>query len=237
VSKALAFLTPLGRPTRPDAGALPWFPVVGAVIGLVLGGLWWALARIWPPGVAAAIVVGADLAATGMLHVDGLLDAADGLFLGQERPRRLEVMREPTVGAFGVAVAVATLVVRWAALAAIAPTPRVTVALWAASRGLMAGTVALVPYARPLGLASAFVQGDPRSEGLVGAGLGLFIGLGVAGWWRPIAGPVSVVAGLAAGAAVIGLAKRRLGGFTGDVLGAACVVSETVGLVAAAARW
>ncbi|MDQ4089145.1 MAG: adenosylcobinamide-GDP ribazoletransferase, partial [Actinomycetota bacterium] len=76
--RALSFLTPLGGPVAPSPAALPWFPVVGAVLGLTLGGVWWLADRLWVAPVAAAVVVAADLALTGMLHFDGLVDSADG---------------------------------------------------------------------------------------------------------------------------------------------------------------
>src|SRR5205085_224245 len=120
-----------------DRRTLAWFPVVGALIGTVLGGVWWGAERLWPVPVAAALVVAADLALTGMLHFDGLMDSADGLLPHLTRDRRLDVMPQPDVGALAVAL----------------------------------------------------------------------------------------------------LARRRIGGFTGDVLGAAGVIGETVALVIAAAKW
>ncbi|TML38677.1 MAG: adenosylcobinamide-GDP ribazoletransferase, partial [Actinobacteria bacterium] len=96
---AISFLTPLGGARAPTPEALAWFPVVGLVLGLALGGLWWGGAQVWSTGLAAAVVVAADLGLTGLLHVDGLADAADGLLAPMSRRRRLEVMAEPGVGA------------------------------------------------------------------------------------------------------------------------------------------
>jgi adenosylcobinamide-GDP ribazoletransferase len=97
----------------------------------------------------------------------------------------------------------------------------------------MAIAARTVPYARPGGLASAFLGGRTLSTALIGAVLatGLaFAGPGVAG--------IAAVAGVVAGAAgVVALARRRIGGFTGDVLGASGMVGETTGLLVAAARW
>jgi len=234
--QAVSFLTPIGGAATPGPGALAWFPVVGALIGGAVGAVWWAASRVWPPGVAAAIAVAADLALTGLLHVDGLCDSADGLLPPLDRSRRLAVMAAPDVGAFGVAVAVAVLLLRWVALAALHPAPFLVAGLWAASRAWMAGTITLVPYARgPEGLASAFRTG--ARPGAVIAALGLGAGAALAAGWRPVLGPASVLAGFAAAAGVIGLGWRRLGGFTGDVLGAAGVVGETVGLLVACGHW
>jgi adenosylcobinamide-GDP ribazoletransferase len=231
-AEALAFLTPLGGAASPSPDALAWFPVVGAALGLCLGAIWWGAAQLWPAPVAAAVVVAADLGLTGMLHLDGLADAADGLLppFGS-RERRLDVMADPAVGAFGVGAVVAVLLLRWAALASLPPSAPLLGCLWCASRLQMAETACRVAYARPAGLASAFLSGGSRRLPIAGIVLGaVLVGLGA-----PVA--VLAVAALAvAGAAVVGLAARRVGGFTGDVLGAAGLVGETVGLLAAAAR-
>jgi adenosylcobinamide-GDP ribazoletransferase len=231
--RALAFLTPLFGASEPRPGTLTWFPFAGAALGLVLGAVWWGAERVWPAAVAAGIVVVADLALTGLLHVDGLADSADGLLPHLDQARRLEVMAAPDVGAFGVATVVAVLLLRWTALATTAPSPLLLGGLWCASRTAMAVTARKVPYARPGGLASAFLGGRTLSTALIGAVLatGLaFAGPGVAG--------IAAVAGVVVGAAgVVALARRRIGGFTGDVLGASGMVGETTGLLVAAARW
>lgn len=236
--RALAFLTPLGGPVTPSPAALAWFPAVGAALGLALGAVWWAAAEIWPPAVAAAVVVVADLALTGMLHLDGLVDTADGLLPPLDGERRLEVMADPRAGAFGVGAAVAVLLLRWAALSALAPRAVLLGGLWCASRSAMALTTARVPYARPSGLATAFIAGGPRrraTEVAVATGLAGALVLGALG--RGWGGAVAVAAVALGAAAVVALALRRLGGFTGDVLGAAGMVGETAGLLVAAARW
>jgi adenosylcobinamide-GDP ribazoletransferase len=231
--RALAFLTPLFGASEPRPQTLGWFPVAGAALGLVVGGVWWGAERVWPAAVAAAIVVAVDLALTGLLHVDGLADTADGLLPHLDRTRRLEVMAAPDVGAFGVTTVAAVLLLRWAALAVTAPSPLLLGGLWCASRTAMAVTARRVPYARPGGLAAAFLGGRALTTAAAGAVLAValaFAGPGMAG--------VAAVGGVAVGAAVVvALAWRRIGGFTGDVLGAAGVVGETTGLLVAAARW
>src|SRR4051812_17036191 len=96
---AISFLTPLGGARSPSPSAWRWFPLVGAGLGGLLGAGWWAADRLWPRPVAAALVVAADLALTGLLHIDGLVDSADGLLPHLDRDRRLAVMSEPDVGA------------------------------------------------------------------------------------------------------------------------------------------
>ncbi len=232
---ALCFLTPLGRSRKPSPAALGWFPAVGALIGSALGGIWWGAWRVWPSLVGAAVVVVADLALTGMLHLDGLIDSADGLLSHLVPGRRLAVMEEPGIGAFGACAAGAALLLRWGALASTRPSVLLLAGLWCASRTWMATTILVVPYAREAGLASAFLGGGARSvAALVAGGLG---SLGFLLAWRTGPGAAVLLAGTVAAGGVVALARRRLGGFTGDVLGAAGVVGETVGLVLAAARW
>jgi len=235
--QAIAFLTPLGGAAVPAPGALLWFPVVGGLIGVGVGTAWWAAGREWPLGVAAALAVAADLALTGLLHFDGLCDSADGLLPPLGRDRRLEVMAGPEVGAFAVAVAGVTLLLRWAAFASLRPSIALVAALWMASRTWMALAVVVVPYARPEGgLASAF-RGQ-RQPGVVPVGAAALLAAGLlAATWRPVVGPAAVAAATVAAVAVLAFAWRRVGGFTGDVLGAAGVLGETVGLLVACGRW
>jgi adenosylcobinamide-GDP ribazoletransferase len=260
---ALGFLTVWPAATRPGPRATLWFAPVGALVGLAVGGTWWAAEQLWPPLVAAALAVAVDAALTGMLHLDGLADSGDGLLAPMDRQRRLAVMRDPHVGAFGVIVVVSTLLLRTGALAALAPDPLLIAGLWAASRAAMTVALSSVPYARPDGgLGSAFIghrpptddqppddhdttSGDPQARrppaspaarrgGIIAGLASLLLVIFAAG---ALAG-LAAAAGLAAGSAgVVALAYRRLGGITGDVLGAAGVIGETLGLLLAAARW
>jgi len=180
-----------------------------------------------------------------MLHLDGLADSADGLLPPLPRARRLEVMADPRLGTFGVAALAMVLLARFGAFASMLPSPLAVAGLWSGSRTAMAVTARAVPYARPTGLASAFL-GAPTSAGsaaraltspaVLGLAGGLLaVGLAVAG--RGAHGLAAVGAEAAAAAAVVVLAWRRLGGFTGDVLGAAAVAGETAGLLTLALRW
>jgi len=244
--RAVSFLTPFGGPADPAPSALAWFPAVGALIGLAVGGIWWAARRGWAPPAAAAIAVIADAALTGMLHLDGLADAADGLLPPLSRSRRLEVMADPRLGAFGVAGLAIVLLARFGAFASMLPSPLAVAGLWSGSRTAMAVTARVVPYARPAGLASAFLPAPAdgsrpsAAERLAGpAVLGLaggLLALALAFAGRGALGVAAVGAEAVAAAAVVLLARRRLGGFTGDVLGAAAVAGETVGLLTLALR-
>jgi adenosylcobinamide-GDP ribazoletransferase len=235
VRAALAFLTPLpagGGP--PDAHTLRWLAVAGAVIGLAVGGSWWAAAGVLPALMAAGVVVLVDVAVTGALHLDGLADSADGLLSHQDSSaRRRAIMAAPDVGAFGVAAVATVLLLRWSAFASVAPDAALVAALWSASRGAMAVALVTVPYVGG-GLAAAFL-GGPRLPVLAVAGA-LPLALALLADDPVVAVAAVLAAGLAAATVIVG-GRRRLGGVTGDVLGAAGVVAETVGLIVAVARW
>lgn len=234
--RAVAFLTPVGGAVSPSPSAVPWFPVVGALVGAAVGAAWWGADRLWPPAVAAALAVAADLLLTGALHADGLADTADGLLPPLDRERRLDAMADPRVGAFGVVAVVTALLLRWAAFASREPSVLAVAGVWCASRTVMAVTLLSVRYARPGGLAASFRGGAARPLPVSAVGMGGAAALVAAGVGLvPAAAAVAAVAG--GGMVVVALAVRRIGGYTGDVLGAAGLVGETAGLLVLAARW
>lgn len=233
---ALGFLTVVGGAVPPDRRAPAWFGPVGAALGLAVGGAWWVAGELWPPLVAAVLALAVDGALTGMLHFDGLADSADGLLPPLDRGRRLEVMATPEIGAFGVMALALVVLARVEALGALEPDPLLVAGLWTTSRAAMAVALAWLPYARAGGgAASGFRAGSPAP-----ALAALAVGCVVVAWsfdggWGP--GVLVAASGLVGFGAVMTLAWRRLGGYTGDVLGAAGLIAETVGLLVAAARW
>lgn len=232
--EAFGFLTPLGGASVPTSRSVRWFPIVGLIVGLAVGLVWRGAEALWAPAVAAALAVAADLVLTGMLHVDGLVDSADGLLPHLDRARRLAVMSEPTVGAFGITVVAVVLLLRWAALASMHADVWLVAALWCLSRTAMVGLLTALPYARDTGLATAFT-GSSGTVAVVAGGAIVSTGLAVVACGGPGLAAVAVAAIVVM--ALGRLASVRLGGFTGDVLGAAGVLAETIGLVVAAAKW
>jgi adenosylcobinamide-GDP ribazoletransferase len=232
---AVGFLTIVGGAAVPGRRSVAWFAPVGAGLGAVVGVGWWGAGELWTPLLAACLAVVLDAALTGLLHFDGLSDTADGLLPPLSVERRLEVLSDPRAGAFGVVTVVLVVAVRIAALAALTPDPLLLAGLWGASRAAMGVTLATVPYARPGGgLATAFA-GTPLLPPLVGGVVSLAlvpVTLGAAG-----PGLATALALVVGSAAVVLFARARLGGFTGDILGAAGLVGETCGLLLAAARW
>jgi adenosylcobinamide-GDP ribazoletransferase len=235
---------PVTEPSRDTAAAaMAWAPAVG----LVLGGIAAAVLVVADhplgagPLTAAGLAVAALALLTGGLHLDGLADLADGLGSGQPAARALDIMRRSDIGPFGIVTIVLTLVIQVGALsrAEAAGAGRGPVALIAAAvTGRLALTWACrrgVTAARREGL-GALVAGTVRPVLAVGITLAVLaaavsvVGTGSTGFTLPLA----VVAGLAAAFVLQRHAVRRLGGITGDVLGALIETAATVTLVVAA---
>lgn len=228
---AITLLTrlPIGAPAAPvPQAALPWFPVVGAVIGLVATTVYAAGSLTMSPLLAAALAVATTVLLTGALHEDGLADAADAWGGATTREQALCILRDPQHGTYGVLAIALSVVVRVAALASLTPTAGITVlpAVHAISRGVLPPMLWVSRPARRDGLASDLAS--QVSGRAVGLSLVVTLAIGgalVALWIIP-------AALVAAGVAVLVrlLAMRRIGGITGDVLGAAQQLVE-VGLL------
>ncbi len=239
---AFGFLTRLSGPSlrSVDPGrlgsALRLAPLVGLVVG-VCGALvsWVALAGLGLPALPAALLtVGATIWVTGALHEDGLADVADGFGGAFERSRKLAIMRDSRIGAYGVTALILSIGLRAAALAALAGPEAAAAVLIAAhslSRGLLAPAMLVLVPARDDGLAAA--AGRPRPvDALTAVLLALVLaGLAVGGGLALSFG----LAALAAAAVAALIAARQIGGYTGDVLGAVQQAAETAVLLAAAA--
>jgi adenosylcobinamide-GDP ribazoletransferase len=234
---AAAFLTRLPirleetRGLSAVAGAARFFPLVGLGIGL-LGGLAYALAvgLDLPPLLAAIIAVAATVGVTGALHEDGLADTVDGFGGGSDRDRKLEIMRDSRIGTYGVIALVLVLGIRTVSLASFEDHADAVAALilcQAASRALIVAVMQRAPLARNDGLAAS--AGRPTQATMLWAlGLGVIIALALAS----IDGVVAMVAGGIVAWAIAWLARRQIGGVTGDVLGAVQQGSEIAMLLA-----
>lgn len=236
---AFRFLTRLPVPGPPVApgdlgGALAFFPLPGAVLGLLLLGAAELLEGRLAPGVTAALLVALLAWLTGGLHLDGAADTADGLSGGRgDRGRTLEIMRDSRIGAHGAATVAALLVAKTAAVAELLGRGEAWALLAAPALARFAAVplVVLFPYARPEGLGRSFHDGGGARELAVAAALALAI-LAPLG---PGAAPPAAAA-LAAALVLALLVRRRLGGLTGDVYGAAIELAELAFLVVAGVR-
>ncbi len=236
---ALTFLTKLPWPWRgpADAAALArsmfWFPWVGAVLGLIFWGAWAGFAKILPGPAAAALLLVLTVWVTGGLHLDGLADTADGLGGSRTPAECLRIMKDSRLGAFGVLSLILTLLLKFSLFLSLAAPTGGTKALLlypVISRWGMVLLAYLSPYARPEGgLGQAMTLGvSPRV--LAGASLSA----GALSW--VILGAPGLALLVAAGALVwLGSLyfQRRLGGITGDVLGATNEILEVLVLAGA----
>ena len=229
---ALRFLTivPVGgscRTAEADlAGSVPFFPVVGLLLGAVAAGVAYGLSLVAPPLVSAAVLIVLMLGFSGGLHMDGLSDMADGFLSSRPQEKVLEIMKDSRVGAMGVIAVVAVMLLKFAALASV---PRQ--ALWAvamltplAGRCAMVVQMAVIPYVRPTGLGSVFAR---RLTGR--AAIGAVAVLALAGGLLLRAEGVLVAAAVVVVALAISRwCRRRIGGATGDTYGATCETAELV---------
>jgi adenosylcobinamide-GDP ribazoletransferase len=233
---ALQFLSvipvPLPRSLPPAAfpRAVAWFPLVGALIGVLVAIADALLRPVLPLTVVSALDLALLALLTGGLHLDGLADAIDGLLGNLPRERRLVVMRDGGIGAFGAAALVLTLLVEYGALLSLPPVIRfpAIVAAVAVSRWGMSLMLWAFPYARAEGSGSAFRAGLRPLDVAGAATLALLVTAIALSWVGVILLVISAVVALVVGA----FAVRRAGGCTGDVYGAGGELAFALSLVA-----
>jgi len=219
-----------------------WFPVVGLIVGLLAAAVHWLAARLWPEPVPAVLTLAVAAWLTGGLHEDGWADVFDGLAAsrsGRDPKRMLEAMKDSRIGSTGGLALILLLLGKMGAIGSlgILPVPRVAAALIAAhvlSRWSHLPLLWKLPYARPEGgMAQALAGGVSTARLLSGTFVTVLIAAALLRWAAlpPLA--CAAAATLAAGL----FFRRRLGGITGDCLGATNQLVELVVLLALAARW
>ncbi|MBB3973794.1 adenosylcobinamide-GDP ribazoletransferase [Hansschlegelia beijingensis] len=227
-----AWSTP--QPERIFDGVAAAAPLAGAVAGAVAGeALGAGLALGLPALPAAAFAVIAGVALTGALHQDALADVADGFGGGATRKRKLEIMRDSSVGAYGVSALTLALGARITLVAALAER--------LGEEGALLALIAAAALSRPLALLPALLLKPARADGAgraarpraasvaVGCGLGALAALLLAGVG---AGLAAAAAAAVAALGVTALSRAQIRGYTGDVCGAATEVAEIAALVA-----
>lgn len=239
---ALSFFTvapvPVRRVDRRVGGvAICLAPAIGAALGAVVGsagvGLRVAGAS---PLLAGVLAVALDTLLTRALHVDGVADTADGLGSYRDRETSLQIMKKSDIGPFGVATVVLTLLLQSAAFAVLLERPALA-AIAGCAAAAAAGRAAIglacrrsIPAARENGL-GALVAGTVATPTAIIASLGVAVLAVPAVPGRPWQGPAAIVVGLLGAGLLTRHVVRRLGGITGDTLGAALQVAVTVALV------
>jgi adenosylcobinamide-GDP ribazoletransferase len=228
---AISFLTILRVPRawcgdeRAIASSMIWYPVVGLLIGVLMALLDKVLCLLLPGVlVPSALLVIAMIAISGGLHLDGVADSADAFMSSRGKERMLEIMKDSRTGPMGALAIVSLLLLKFSMLASMVGDWRTPVIILMP----MAGRVALViktvslPYARNHGLATLTHAHSHKGQGV--AAIGLFaltssLLLGLTGLW------ITVFSVLATGFFAI-YCYRKIGGFTGDTLGATCELVE-----------
>jgi adenosylcobinamide-GDP ribazoletransferase len=218
---ALGFLTTIPGPTRAAQGieelgkAAVWFPLVGALIGGLTALIQIGLSRIFPYQISAILSVGAWVFLTGGLHLDGLADSFDGLLNSSTSERRLEIMKDPRLGTFGAVGLILTIAIKISALSALPVNSSWLVLPLAAStaRWLILWS-AYQPAARPGGIGAVFKEGIKAPDIFIAAIVPLILTI-LCGW----RGLVALLVGGACALGIFRLARIRLGGVTGDILG------------------
>ncbi|TCP40789.1 adenosylcobinamide-GDP ribazoletransferase [Rhodovulum marinum] len=237
---AVQFLTRLPVPVDPGftpermTRAIRYFPLVGLGLGLALAAVYGLSALVFPPVVAALLAVAAGVRLTGALHEDGLADLADGLGGGLTRERALEIMRDSRIGSYGAVTLGLVLALKVAALAGLGGAVAVAALVAAHTLSRLATVVMTgrLAYARAEGKAGFASTGPGRDGMRIALATGA---LALAGLWLAAGSGAAVGAVIAAGIVYLwfeAMLRRRLGGQTGDALGALQQLCETAILLA-----
>lgn len=211
--------------------ATAFFPLAGVLIGAIMAAMVWAAGWYLPVQLQASLLIVLMVVLTGGIHLDGFMDSIDGLFSGRQREKKLEIMRDSRVGAFGVIGAICLLLFKFSLLVGIPAymLVKLLVVVPAISRWNMTLTIFVFPYARQEGLGAIYKKYCGVGELLMatvltGAAAGIV--LGVYGALLMLMGGLS--------ACLVGKrVSRELGGLTGDIYGLINELSEVLLLLAA----
>jgi len=237
---AIQFLTVIPFPKSFTGGekelekCLPFFPVVGLLIGIIIAAFDHVMGFIFPPLPASVMTVIAMTAISGGLHMDGLADTADGFFSARPRERVLEIMRDSRTGVMGVLAVVFVILLKVSLLISLFPPirPGIIVLMPLAGRCSFVVMMTALPYVRREGgLATAFGVGKSWLNVLWTSAFLLVAGW-LAGHWMGLAASFSA---LLMAALFSVYCFRKIGGYTGDTLGAGCDITEIIPAIAALA--
>lgn len=207
-----------------------YFPLVGAVVAAISAGVYAAAALVLPAPAATLLSTAAGIYATGAFHEDGFADMCDGLGGGMTRERVLEIMKDSRIGAYGAIGIICMLATKCTALAMLPPATVIAVLFFAHPMSRLAATALIwrMDYARDEGKSKPLAQKMEHAEFALAALTVLLTAtiLAGGGWlrWEALA-----TAAAAAAATTVWLARKfqhRLGGYTGDCLGAVQQVAE-----------
>lgn len=228
---AAQFLTrvPIRLAEPPDlAGAVPWFPVVGAAIGAAVGGVAAGSMELVPPTVGATLAIAFGMVVTGAFHEDGLADSADAMG-GWTPERRREILKDSRHGSYGVGAMCASIVLRIVCVASLGPASAFAglVAAHCLGRGAAVAVMGAVPAVSTEGLGADYARSLTKLRAVAGVAAAVGIAALATGWWiAPLIAGVTLSCAIATA-----VARRAFGGVTGDVLGAVEQIGECTVLV------
>jgi adenosylcobinamide-GDP ribazoletransferase len=237
---ALQFLTRLPAPDSPRfepdwiTRSARYFPLVGQLVGAISGGALLLASHLWSGAVPGVLAIAVGVLITGAFHEDGLADTADGLGGGRDLARRLEIMKDSRIGVFGALTLGLCLALKVVALASLAPVTAALTLLAAHGGGRAAATWVMASQPHVSDLGSAKYKPAPDGVRMWEAALATVFAI-----WPLVFLPEVGLAGAACGAVLAVtlavLARRLVGGYTGDVLGGVEQVFEAGFLLGAAA--
>ena len=215
--------------------AVGWYPLVGLLLGGIVAGSTSLLDRFFPQPLSAALTLALWVTLTGGLHIDGFLDACDGLLGGADPERRMEIMRDHRIGAFAFIGGALLFLTKFSALVALRDTGWQFAALLLApvlGRWTMTLAVAAFPYARPVGLAREMKAHVTWRQVLLASVTALAAAWFLAYWH----GLIALIVALLTLLGVVAFTLRRIPGLTGDIYGAICELTELAVLLCFVAR-
>ena len=217
------------------ARAAKYFPIVGLVVGAIAALTWMIFAPILPTPLAAGLAIGVMIIVTGALHEDGFADCCDGLGGGANREKALEIMRDSQIGAYGAIGLIGTIGFRWAALSTFELAEGIAALVLAPvlGRGAMVIMLTFGTYARTEGAARDVRDGVTKPELAIALALCAIVTLASAG----VTGLLAAIAVLIAAVLWLKWLTFRLGGYTGDGLGAVEQISQVITFLVLAAAW
>lgn len=231
---SIGFFTRIPLPDDEDhrgdlANAAITFPIAGFLIGALLATIWLIADYFLPALPAAAIAIAAGLVLTGALHEDGLSDCADGLGGNVSKERALEIMRDSRIGTYGAAALIITIGLRWSGLASLDMWFGFSALIIAHMTGRAAITVPMYfsKYARKEGLGKSVSNGIDINQFSLTLLIPILISFLIAGWQ----GLLAVVVSMVAAWLVTKWLDNKIGGYTGDGLGAVEQISEITALL------
>jgi adenosylcobinamide-GDP ribazoletransferase len=230
---ALRFLTIFPTPVRREVSTetsgqcLPYFPLVGLILGAILLGLHYGLSLILPAAVVMALLIIALVIMTGAHHLDGFIDTCDGVIAGKSKKERLAIMSDTKVGAFGIVSVVLLLLLKYASLFSVSTILPALLLMPTLSRWTMVSIIFTFPYAKSSGMGLPFKQGATWQRLTIATIIALIVAVVLLKWWGLV---LMVILWLIA-FGVANCFRARLGGLTGDNYGAINELAEVLVLL------